>query len=287
MKYWMVILLLIAVLSITIFYILYFPSTGEGEKIGELGKLKPVSWIKITVLIDNNEWNGLRSPWGISIYIETPSSRILFDAGPDPNALESNSKTLGIDLSKIDFIVISHEHGDHVNGLQYVAKVRKNINVYVPAHMNILTKNWIRSLGFNVIDVYNTTILSKGVVIIGELYGPPYEQGLAIYVENRGLIIFSGCSHPGIDKISEKIFKATNISPFLVMGGFHLAGSPESKVRKVITNLLSLNTKYIAPIHCSGSLIRNILEKEYSQTFIKLHVGSKIYLDKNVVEVKN
>ena len=145
--------------------------------------------MEITVLVENHPDGVLKSPWGLSLYIETPRLKMLFDAGPDPEALENNAKLLRVDLSKIDLVVISHEHGDHVAGLRYLAEAKGGLKVYVPSHMSQSCKDWIRSLGFNLVEVSRTTKISDGVAIVGELYGPPYEQALAINVENFGLIV--------------------------------------------------------------------------------------------------
>ena len=125
---------------------------------------------------------------------------MLFDADPDPTVLKENAEKLGLDLSKIDLIVISHEPGDHIRGLKYIAEIMgdKPIKVYVPKHMTSSAKKWIRELGFNVIEIERTIVIAKGVAVIGELYGPPYEQALAVNVKGRGLVIFVGCSHPGV-----------------------------------------------------------------------------------------
>jgi len=71
-------------------------------------------YVRQVVLVDNNPYKeGLETAWGLAVYLETDQTKLLFDTGPDPGVLERNAEKLGIDLSKIDFIVISHPHGDH------------------------------------------------------------------------------------------------------------------------------------------------------------------------------
>ncbi|HDI02156.1 MAG TPA: hypothetical protein ENF93_00770, partial [Ignisphaera sp.] len=66
--------------------------------------------MKIVVVVDNNRFReDLETAWGVSIYVETPKTRFLFDTGPNPDVLEYNARKLGIDLSSLDFVVISHE----------------------------------------------------------------------------------------------------------------------------------------------------------------------------------
>ncbi|MDP8003499.1 MAG: MBL fold metallo-hydrolase, partial [Caldisphaera sp.] len=163
-------------------------------------KLGSVEQCKLVVVVDNNMDSELETAWGLSIFIETPSSNFLFDTGPDKGVLERNMRKLKININDIDFVVISHDHGDHTGGLGYLAKNRPDITVYVP-----IGTSWIaRSYGIKVVEVDKTIKLSEGVAIIGWLNGPPSEQSLAINVKGLGLFVFGGCSHPGIVSIVEK-----------------------------------------------------------------------------------
>ena len=70
---------------------------------------------------------------GIFRFGEHNGKRILFDTGNDAAIFEHNVKALGVDLTKLDFVVISHRHGDHTTELRYVLKVNPNVTVCVPA----------------------------------------------------------------------------------------------------------------------------------------------------------
>ena len=260
---------LIYVISLPRWQKQYLPSY-ETRKIGNVKSLN------VTVLIDNNPYGNLSSPWGISLYIETENLTILFDAGPSPEALRANSEKLSIDLASLDIVVISHEHADHILGLSYIAELNKNLTVYVPRHMSGSCKAWIRSLGFNVSEVEDTTVISSGVAVIGELYGPPYEQALAINVKNLGLIVFVGCSHPGVDKIVAKAKEDLNSKPYAVIGGFHLSGASEEKMKSIANNLLNIGLKKIYPIHCSGAAFRKLLKEKYPEAYGDGHVGLRV-----------
>src|SRR6202166_2415131 len=75
----------------------------------------------------------LTKDWGFSALVEHNGKRILFDTGNDAAKFEHNVKALGVDLTKVDFVVISHRHADHATGLKYVLRVNPNVTVYVPA----------------------------------------------------------------------------------------------------------------------------------------------------------
>jgi 7,8-dihydropterin-6-yl-methyl-4-(beta-D-ribofuranosyl)aminobenzene 5'-phosphate synthase len=85
------------------------PEKGVGNESRE-----HVGYVRLVVLVDNNPCReGLKTAWGLAVYIEADEARLLFDTGPDPDVLERNAEKLSINLSKVDFVVISHVHSDH------------------------------------------------------------------------------------------------------------------------------------------------------------------------------
>jgi len=74
--------------------------------------------VRITILYDAfGRPSALQKDWGYSAFIEYGGMRILFDTGNNPQVLAQNAKAKGIDLSNLDFVVLSHRHGDHMGGL--------------------------------------------------------------------------------------------------------------------------------------------------------------------------
>ena len=234
--------------------------------------------IRIVVLVDNNPFkSGLRNPWGISIYIEYKGLKILFDTGPDPADLKYNADRLGIDLSKVDFIVLSHEHGDHIGGLPLFQEYKSNYKVYIPKHTYNKLSNWIRGLGLTPIPVEDTIEVAPGIYIIGELT-PIYEQALAL-TTSRGIILIVGCSHPGVDNIAEKAVEDLGMKLYIVIGGFHMMGASRERCIEVANKLAELGADKIYPIHCSGNEIRKVIKELYPDKLGEGGVGLELYIN--------
>ena len=88
---------------------------------------------KITVLYDAfGKKPGMQKDWGYSALIEYAGKRILFDTGNNADILERNAKANNVDLSKLDFVVMSHRHGDHMGGMTYLLRVNPKVKIYAP-----------------------------------------------------------------------------------------------------------------------------------------------------------
>jgi 7,8-dihydropterin-6-yl-methyl-4-(beta-D-ribofuranosyl)aminobenzene 5'-phosphate synthase len=135
----------------------------------------------------------------------------------------------------------------------------------------------------NVIKINETTIIQRGFAIIGELYGPPYEQALAVNVKDVGLVTFVGCSHPGVDNIIEKATNDLGIATYMVIGGFHMGAATEQQIDNTIENLIELGVKRIFPIHCSGDLIRQYMAVHYPQYYGQGNVGFQMTVNRFTV----
>jgi len=88
---------------------------------------------QITVLYDSfGRSSDMHKDWGYSALIEYGGQRILFDTGDNPKILAHNAKAKGVDLTDLDFVVMSHRHGDHISGLAYLLRVNPNVEIYAP-----------------------------------------------------------------------------------------------------------------------------------------------------------
>ena len=241
-----------------------------------------VNYALITVVVDNdcNPYvKGFECPWGLSIFIQTPQLNILFDTGPSPQALKHNLQMLGIDMNSIEIIVLSHEHADHVGGLPALKLIASKVALYIPNGFPQYLTRWIQSLGFHPYIVTHTIILAPGIALIGPLTGPPNEIALLVNVRGFGAVLITGCSHPGIVNFVKYAEQTLHVRIAMVIGGFHTFYLSPNEAQNIVSQLLNLGVKFIAPLHCSGEVMRKILEEHYPEHYIQLYVGESVYLD--------
>ena len=88
---------------------------------------------RVTILYDSfGKSPALTMDWGFAALVEYGGKRILFDTGNNSQIFEHNVKVLDLDLQKLDFVVMSHRHGDHMGGLVYLLKVNPTVKIYAP-----------------------------------------------------------------------------------------------------------------------------------------------------------
>ncbi len=212
----------------------------------------------------------MKTSWGFATIIKTPRDVILFDTGGNSEILLFNMKKLGIDPASIKKIVISHIHGDHTGGLEGFLDRNPNITVFIPSSFPQSIKDMIIQKGGRFVEISAPEKISDFVYTTGELYGPPKEQSL-IVDSKKGLVIITGCAHPGVVNIVERakeLMKRDKV--YLVLGGFH--HPPLSCVKE----FRELEVEKVAPSHCTGDLVREAFREEYKEDFIEYGVGKII-----------
>jgi len=278
-----------------------------------------LSRVKITVLAENRVVNPmLLAEHGLSIHIESPEGNFLFDAG-QMHSFIHNAEHLGIDLSKIDKIFLSHGHYDHVGGLyNYLKRYEK---ARVICHPNIFHKKFIvvngerlevsspyeedefRALGAEFIFKANPYHFSENILSSGEIprvddyeqFDNEYqERVLESYIHDelhddmamilqteKGLIVLMGCGHSGLINTLKHAMRLTGIDNiYAVMGGMHLSRSPQEKIEKIGHNLRVINPQYIIPLHCTGFRAINYFYRLFEDRLLLFNVGNTFTLEK-------
>lgn len=227
----------------------------------------------LTILYDNYLFaDELVAEWGFSCLIEIEDQVILFDTGGDPEILTHNINELEIDVSEIDCIVLSHEHWDHIGGLEAVLDENPGIPVYIPEMFPYHIKSTIRSLGGEVVETVNSTKICESVATTLVLRGPPFEHSLMICTED-GLILVTGCSHPGVDKLVMNAHELTGRDICLVIGGFHLGGASLSVLDDIVDVFDMVGVRRVAATHCTGDVSIDFFRDYYGDEFIEVGAG--------------
>ena len=271
---------------------------------------------RVTILYDSfGKSPTLTMDWGFAALVEYGGKRILFDTGNNAKIFEHNVKAAGVDLQKLDFVVMSHRHGDHMGGLAYLLKVNPTVKIYAPKERSGVygddqpSSAWYRkdpslpagqryysgappevihmgeawpSANFQLIDK-NIEIV-PGMYLIALVSDKPgtlelRELSLAIRTPD-GLVIVVGCSHSGVEHIVQE---ASAIDPHinLLFGGLHqiLAPDPEvERIARVLHDQYKLDR--IAPGHCTGEPEFAALKKTFGDHYLYAGVGSVVDLPK-------
>ena len=101
------------------------------------------------------------------------------------------------------------------------------------------------------------------------------DQGLAINLKNKGLVIIGGCSHAGIINTTKYLRKKAGVDKVhAILGGFHLTGDNEDIIDPTIEEVKAINPDYIVPMHCTGWTAINHFAREMPEQFLLNSVGS-------------
>jgi 7,8-dihydropterin-6-yl-methyl-4-(beta-D-ribofuranosyl)aminobenzene 5'-phosphate synthase len=236
--------------------------------------------LSLTIVYDNNPFRtGLEARWGFSCFIEGTERSILFDVGGESGVLLKNMAMLDIDPEAVDIVVLSHIHGDHIGGLPGFLERNPEVIVYMPDSFPFSFKDAIDKAGAKSVGVGGPLKIAPNVFSTGELGTWIKEQSLVIETK-KGLIVITGCAHPGIVNIVKKakVMFGSSSKVYMVLGGFHLIGMNESQVRSIANELKREGVRKVAPSHCSGDLCRRIFRRVYGNNCILLGAGKSLVL---------
>jgi 7,8-dihydropterin-6-yl-methyl-4-(beta-D-ribofuranosyl)aminobenzene 5'-phosphate synthase len=268
---------------------------------------------QITILYDAfGKDSAMQKDWGYAALVEYGGKRILFDTGNNPEVFAQNAKEKSVDLSKLDFVVMSHRHGDHMGGLAYLLKVNPKVKIYAPkdgfgVYGADLPSSFYRKdpslppeqryyggappevmrfgsawpdANFQLVD--KTVEIASGIYLISLISDKPgtlelHELSLAIKGPD-GMVLVVGCSHPGIDKIVEA---ASTIDPriHLIVGGFHLVVASDADIHRIVMALRdTFHVRYVAPGHCTGEPAFTALKKAFGDRYLFAGLGTTLAL---------
>ena len=263
--------------------------------------------MKISVLMENTSSRpDIAFEHGLSLFIETPRHRLLFDTGAS-GAFAANAEKLGIDLSTVDLAVLSHGHDDHGGGLRTFLSLNHSAPVYV--NRNVFGPYYNEALRYISLDPElksNPQLIQVGdnITIDEELslctcnheirYFPVDSAGLSVksgenykadpFVHEQYLMIrtggrkyaVSGCSHKGILNLMKWL------QPDVMIGGFHfmklkLSGGENDTLRDAAAELLRYPAEYYT-CHCTGLAQYDYLKQRMGNRLHYLSAGQTVEL---------
>ena len=250
---------------------------------------------------------------------------VLFDAGPDPYAIERNSRRMGLDFGAIEAVVLSHGHFDHSEGLlkavDLIRERRGDRPVPLHVHPGAFVRRGVqlpngrtlplqevpsvaslRERGYSVVEsAREEAILDGAFVLSGEVPRGSFERGLPnhvrmtttgqweadplllderfmiAHVRDKGLAVFTGCSHAGIVNVCRHAQAMSPGTPlYALVGGLHLVHPNEDLIDDTIAALKVFDFRVIIPGHCTGWRAVNRFIAAFGETTVDpMAVGSR------------
>lgn len=270
---------------------------------------------RITTLSENTAgFPVVLAEWGLSVLVQTSDLNILLDTGAS-TSVPHNAPILGVDLSTIDKIVLSHGHYDHTGGLKEV--LAKTGAVEIIAHPDIWAKKYIRfgeresyigipfsreeleALGASFTLSKEPVWISNDIVTTGEipmtteyeeidpnlyvkedgewLSDPLWDDRALVIKTGEGLAVILGCAHRGVINTLRHAQEITGVALIhTVIGGTHLIGATEERVLRTATALQELGVQRVGVSHCTGLPSAVLLAQQLGQAFFFNNTGTSI-----------
>ena len=237
--------------------------------------------LRLTVLYDNTSTSPeLTADAGFSALVEYGSHTLLFDTGFSGPVLLDNMQRLGVDPHAIEAVILSHEHYDHVGGLQALLDTGVRPTVYAPAEFSDSFKEPVRNQT-TLVEVTDAVEVIPGVRTTGPT-GANREQALVVETGD-GAVVVTGCAHPGAAEMVRAAQAVTSSRTAYLVGGLHLFQTPimdpSVDVPPLITELQEVGVDRILPAHCTGDVATDLIRAAYGESFTEGGVGRTMTIE--------
>jgi 7,8-dihydropterin-6-yl-methyl-4-(beta-D-ribofuranosyl)aminobenzene 5'-phosphate synthase len=259
-----------------------------------------------TVLSDNRSYDScLFTEHGLSVLLQTERHKILLDTGAS-DVFVRNAEQLGIDLSDVGYVFISHGHSDHAGGLRYFLEHNQNAQVIVSpdamsgkffskrGNLHSITTEWPEIGEDRLVLIDQTCEILEGLHVIahipqkhpmpkgnqnlyiqdadGNYIYDDFRHELALYVDG---LLFTGCAHSGL----ENILAACPWPVHTVVGGFHLLDGQETddEIKALAQRLKAMypETQFYTS-HCTGDHVLEVMKDVMGEQLQPFSAGTII-----------
>ena len=233
---------------------------------------------RIVVLYDNYQYSdSTLSDWGWACLVIRENDTILFDTGARKDILFHNINAMNVDLSTVQTLVISHHHGDHVGNIFPVLERCRRLRVFLPSSLDGNFRGMVEKYNVHTEVVQDIRPIAQNIFLSGEMGFQIREQGLVIDTP-KGLVLITGCSHPGVERMVRKINRKFDQPVYMVIGGFHMEEFSDKEIDNVISALKECGVQKVAPGHCTGQKAMDKFRKAFQHNFIRSGTGRVIDL---------
>lgn len=272
--------------------------------------------VSLTVVVENRAGHGCTGAHGLAVWLEAGDAALLVDTGPEPGLLAANAARLGLDLGRVEAVVLSHGHDDHSGGLPAVVAARRGRPLTVALHPEALRPRYSRRSGsprfigmpqasltalnmpgVSRLETLRPTGLVPGVWATGPVprllsgaqerhlvrdpagHDPdPLDDDQAVVVDTiHGLVVICGCAHAGVANTLEHIAAVRPGAPIAALvGGFHLGSSEPAAVGDLADALRAHAVARCACGHCTGAAAERILGDRLGERLATITCGTAI-----------
>jgi len=270
--------------------------------------------VQVRLLVENTARGaGILGEHGLSWHIESAGRSLLFDLGQGMT-LASNARRMGVDWARVDSVVFSHGHYDHVGGwrkwwsqlqharvfahpaaleLKYQAKADGGMHPAGDRHFAASLK----SSSASVMLTEKPVEVLPGIWTTGEVprttdfedtggdfyagNGATQEDDLLddlslFFRTDMGLVVVLGCAHAGLINILRHCIELTGERIHAVIGGMHLLHAREERIQRTLAALDEIGPDWLAPNHCTGDAALARIYQAYPDRALEMHAGQSM-----------